>query len=98
MADYRPIFMVVTFGLLGSAFYLTYRRRSNSASTDDSPRPQIARATKWNRGMLWAVTVVAVVFLFCPQAVMSLFTPGVEVTDEITDEMTRTVIQIEGMT
>ena len=27
LEDYRPYFMVVTFGFLGMAFYLTYRPR-----------------------------------------------------------------------
>jgi len=98
MADYRPIFMVVTVGLLGSAFYLTYRRRPTSASTDEAARAPITRATRLNRIMLWTVTVVALVFLFCPQTVMSLFTTTEETADEFTVEMTRTVIQIEGMT
>ena len=45
-----------------------------------------------------SVTIVAAVFLFCPQTMTSLFTPNGEITDEFTDELTRTVIQIEGMT
>ena len=94
MADYRPIFMVVTFGFLGFAFYLTYRRRPASAGTDETNRAPITRATRLNRIMLWTVTVVAAVFLFFPQAMTSLFTPK----DEITAEMTRTEIRIEGMT
>lgn len=48
-----------------------------------------------NKVMLWAVTVLAVVFLFFPQSITRLVGAG---NDEITAEMTRTVIRIEGMT
>ncbi|MFT7639165.1 MAG: hypothetical protein ACI9G1_000895 [Pirellulaceae bacterium] len=79
--------MVVTFGFLGAAFYLTYRPRGTSAG---------ARSTimKLNKMMLWAVTVVAVVFLFFPQAVTGWLGDG----DEFTSDMDRTVITVEGMT
>lgn len=74
--------MVVTFGFLGLAFYLTYRSRNRS------------RVMTFNKVMLWTVTVVAVVFLFFPQAVTGLFASG----DKFTADMDRTVITIEGMT
>lgn len=45
--------------------------------------------------MLWAVTLMAVVFLFFPQYVTGLLGSGGE---EITADMTRSVIRIEGMT
>jgi hypothetical protein len=93
--------MVVTFGFLGVAFYLTYRPRrakpmapdngSQSAPTLVGPRANIMT---FNKVMLWAVTVIAVVFLFFPQA----FTSFVTSDDEFTAEMDRTVIRIEGMT
>jgi hypothetical protein len=96
--DYRPIFMVVTFGFLGLAFYLTYRPRRGAASADGSPVVNIGRrrATimSLNKAMLWAVTVIAVVFLFFPQSVTSLFASN----DGFTTDMERTVISIEGMT
>ena len=47
-----------------------------------------------NKIMLWAVTVIACVMLFSPQAVSNLFTSS----DEFSADMQRTVIQIEGMT
>lgn len=81
MEDYRPIFMVVTFAFLGLAFYLTYRSRNRSG------------VMTFNKVMLWAVTVIAVVFLFSPQ-VTDLFASA----DKFTADMDRTVISIEGMT
>ena len=47
-----------------------------------------------NKAMLWAVTVMAVVFLFFPQYVTSLFGSS----GEFTADMDRTVIKVIGMT
>ncbi|MCH7727413.1 MAG: hypothetical protein IH991_13165 [Planctomycetes bacterium] len=100
LQDYRPIFMVVTFALLGSAFYLSYRPRHSTASGsegDSAPSAKRSRRSKmmtFNRIMLWIVTVIVIVFLFFPQAVTRLFASG----DELTADMQRTVISIEGMT
>ena len=101
MQDYRPIFMVVTFGFLGLAFYLTYRpRRTKTAGNANSSHSATiggrnrSNIMTMNKVMLWAVTVVAVVFLFFPQA----FTSLVASNDEFTADMDRTVISIEGMT
>ena len=97
VADYRPIFIVVTFGFLGLAFYLTYRPRGTAAAdNDNSSAPAVRRSNimTMNKVMLWGVTVIAVVFLFFPQTVTDLFASG----DKFTDDMDRTVISIEGMT
>ena len=80
--EYRPIFMAVTFGLLGWAFYTTYRSSIRS------------RVMTFNKVVLWAVTVVAVFLLFFPMVLTDLITPA----DAITADMDRTVISIEGMT
>ena len=86
--EYRAIFFVVTFALLAWAFYLTYRRRGSAA---DTPR---SRIMTFNKVMLWAVTVVVVVFLFFPNTVTALLTAD----NEFTADMQRTVISVEGMT
>ena len=103
LEDYRPIFMVVTFGLLGSAFYMTYRPRywwrvpadggesGRAPAVINSPRSKVLAL---NKIMLWAVTAMVVVFLFVPQVVTSLSASG----SGFTADMQRTVIQIEGMT
>ena len=80
--DYRPIFMAVTVGFLGWAFYVTYRSNVRS------------KVMTFNKVMLWAVTGVAVVMLFFPTVVTDFVSPG----DRITADMDRTVISIEGMT
>ncbi len=94
LQDYRATFMVVTFGFLGVAFYLTYRPRRTAANASGRSSAPSTRMMALNKIMLWAVTLIVVVFLFLPRAMTSLFWPG----DEITADMTRTVIQIEGMT
>ena len=87
---YRPIFMVVTFAFLGLAFYLTYRPRQGPAATGRS------KIMKMNKVMLWAVTVVAAVFLFCPQYFN--FSGLLAAEGEFTADMNRTVLTVEGMT
>ena len=47
-----------------------------------------------NKVMLWAVTVIVIVFLFFPGSMTGLFTSN----DVFTADMDRTVIKIEGMT
>ena len=101
MQEYRPIFMVVTFAFLGLAFYLTYRpRRIATTAADNSGLSSTSRSGSrsnimtMNKVLLWAVTVIAVVFLFFPQAFTSFGTAN----DEFTFDMDRTVLNIEGMT
>ena len=92
--------MVVTFGFLGLAFYLTYRPgRTATHSNDKSDTLGMGRSRRssimtMNKVVLWAVTVMAVVFLMFPQTMTHLFASG----DEFTADMDRTVINIEGMT
>lgn len=100
MEDYRPIFIILTFGFLGSAFYCTYRPRRASANggeaggTSTASRSGRAKMMAFNKIMLWAVTVIAIVFLFFPQALTGLFASD----DQFTADMNQTVIRIEGMT
>ncbi len=89
LETYRPILTAVTFGFLGLAFYLTYRPRGGAAAA--SGRSKIMTA---NKVMLWAVTVLAVVFLFCSQYFTGLFAAE----GEFTPDMQRTVLKVAGMT
>ncbi len=96
---YRPLFMVVTFSFLGMAFYFTYRPRRAANATVDCCTPSTGKRRfnlmAFNKVMLWTVTVMAVVFLFCPQFVTGLIGTG---SDKITADMTCTEIKIVGMT
>lgn len=99
---YRPLFMTVTFGFLGMAFYFTYRpRRAVNAAADCCSVPAEAigkrrlNMMEFNKVMLWTVTLMAVVFLFFPQFVTGLIGMG---RDKLTADMTHTEIEIVGMT
>lgn len=93
LEDYRPIFMVLTFGFLGFAFYLIYLPQGTRANDDRSTVPASTIMT-FNKVMLWAVTLVVIVSLFFPQATSSLLATR----DKFTKDMDQTVIRIEGMT
>jgi mercuric ion transport protein len=72
---YRPYFMAVTFALLGTGFYLTYRKPKTAASVADGPNcdcpsPAVGRAGKI---MLWAAAVLAVILLAFPYLAPVLF-------------------------
>lgn len=73
---YRPYFMTVTFALLGTGFYLTYRRRAPAAvggadgPACDCPAPRTNRA---GRIMLWLATMMVGGFLVFPYLVPILF-------------------------
>ena len=108
---YRPLFMVVTFGFLGAAFYFTYRPKKVAtagghgccATEPTSGEDCCAPATKgrfnmmtMNKVMLWGVTMMAVAFLFFPSYVGALFGTGDE--NAVTNDMNQAVIKVEGMT
>ncbi len=109
LETYRPLFMVVTFGFLGAAFYFTYRPRkaasgeSCCATEPTSGAECCPPATQgrlnmmtMNKAMLWIVTVVAVAFLFFPSYVGALF--GTRGEHAVTSDMNQVVLQVEGMT
>ncbi len=110
---YRPLFIVLTFGFLAGAFYFTYRPRSspttegNCCSTADNccavpPEGMKRRFSMMtvNKVMLWAVTLLSVLFLFFPKYV-SFFLASRETESESTATsplVTKITIAIEGMT
>lgn len=107
----RPLFMVVTFGFLGAAFYFTYRPKkavaddghgccSTEATTGEACSVPATRSRfrmmTLNKALLWIVTVLAAAFLFFPSYVGALFgTGGVNV---VTDDTSQTVLMVEGLT
>ena len=73
---YRPYFVAVTFVLLGSGFYLTYRKpRAAAATTEDGPECACPapRANRAGKIMLWIAIVLVVVFLSFPYLAPYLF-------------------------
>ena len=99
LEEYRPLMMVVTFSFLGMAFYFTYRPRRVAGGQEDCCAANGGRRRfnmmMMNKVMLWAVTVMAVVFLFFPQFVTAMLAPD---TGQFTAKMNRTFLKIEGMT
>lgn len=111
LETYRPLFIVVTFGFLGAAFYSTYRPKKAAAETGHDCCPTESAVAKGcctptakgrfnmmasNKVMLWVVTVLAVAFLIFPSYVGVLF--GTNDAAAVTKDMSRAVFQIEGMT
>jgi len=107
---YCPLFMVVTFGFLGAAFYFTYRPKKAAASGGhDCCAPQATagedccspagkrRFTMMtlNKAMLWVVTALAIAFLLFPNYV-GAFLGGDGTT--VTENMNRAEFKVEGMT
>jgi hypothetical protein len=107
LEQYRPVFMAVTFSFLGAAFYFTYRPRRVAVAAaglpsgvEDCCAPAPPRRWRFsmmamNKAMLWAVTALAVAFLFCPQYFTRLFGGG---NEQITADMNRLMVKLEGMT
>eukprot|EP00913_Durusdinium_trenchii_P005615 g5233.t1 len=108
---YRPLFMVVTVGFLGAAFYFTYRPKKTVANAggdccatepaagDDCCAPAGKRRFKlqtMNKVMLWVVTVLAVAFLAFPSYVGALFADNAAAV--VTPDMKQAVFKIDGMT
>jgi hypothetical protein len=109
---YRPVFMTVTFAFLAMAFYFTYRPRHGAATgqpdccatqtpSADPSAPETPGGRRrftmmaMNKAMLWLVTALAVAFLFFPQFFTRLLAPD---DKQITPDMTRTLLKVEGMT
>lgn len=107
----RPLFMVVTFGFLGAAFYFTYRPRKTAAvaggdccatepaAGDNCCAPAGTRRftmQTMNKVVLWVVTVLAVASLAFPSYVGVLF--GDNDAAVVTPDMKQAVFKIDGMT
>ncbi len=111
LETYRPLFMIVTFGFLGAAFYFTYRQKKSAAETghdccptertvaDDCcapPGKRLFNMMALNKVMLWGVTVLAVAFLFFPSYVGLFLGTADDAT--LSENMNQAVFKIEGMT
>lgn len=111
LETYRPLFMVVTFGFLGAAFYFTYRPKKAAADTghdccptessvaDGCCAPTDKRRFNMmalNKVMLWGVTVLAIGFLFFPSYVGVFL--GTADDSALSENMNQAVFKIDGMT
>ena len=68
---FRPCFLVLTYGLLGTAFYLTYR----PAQAKCGPRAacEMPRTTRAGKVVLWIASVVVVLTTAFPLYSVYLF-------------------------
>jgi mercuric ion transport protein len=66
----RPYFLVVTYGLLAGAFYLTYRPSSVACAPGDSCGPA---ASRHGKTILWIVTLAVVLITTFPSYSQYLF-------------------------
>ncbi len=55
---WRPVFLAMTFALLGVAWYLTYRK--SKSACEDGSACAIKPASKWNKVVLWFATAFVV--------------------------------------
>jgi len=66
LVPYRPIISIVALGLLGTAFYFTYKKKPAILCEDGSycANPKF---DFWNKIILWLSTVVIIAFLTFPE-------------------------------
>ncbi len=61
---YRPYLLVLTVVFLGTAFYLTYRKREVKC---DDGTCKVESASTLNKVILWVAAIIATIFMFFPQ-------------------------------
>jgi len=71
LAPYRPYLLVLTVGLLGLAFYLTYRRSASACGPGNAC--EMPRANRLGKTLLWLVTLVVVLAATFPYYSRYLF-------------------------
>ena len=89
----RPYFIVITVALLGSAFYLAYRKREVECEDGSC---ELRSAGKWNKIALWVATVL-VIFFFAFPYLIGLSNPGASIA-QANVETSEVIIPVEGMT
>src|SRR5258708_6043479 len=64
----RSVFAIITFGFLGAAFYMTYRKRPAEVCDSDSvcATRGVDRVRRFNRIMLWIAAAITITVLTFP--------------------------------
>lgn len=88
---YRPYFIGVTVLLLGSAFYLTYRKREVKCEDGSC---KIENAGKWNKIGVWSATIIAALAIAYPYLVAK---PSATANAAFMPKATL-VLEVKGMT
>ncbi|WP_197203788.1 mercuric transporter MerT family protein [Crateriforma conspicua] len=111
LETYRPLFIAVTFGFLGAAFYFTYRPKKTAAETGHDCCPSESTVAgdccaptgnsrfnmmALNKVMLWGVTVLAIGLLFFPSYVGVFL--GTADDSALSENMNQAVFKVDGMT
>lgn len=65
MEPYRPILSIFTLGLLGIAFYFSYRKKPSEECEEGSYCAN-PKSDKWNKRILWMATIFIIGFLTFP--------------------------------
>ena len=65
---YRPLFIGVTIAFLGLAFFLTYRKPKQE-ECDPGSTCEVSGFSKWNKVVLWIVTVIVILLILFPNYV-----------------------------
>ncbi|MGB1015431.1 MAG: hypothetical protein ACPG4T_14945, partial [Nannocystaceae bacterium] len=92
---WRVPLLLAAVALLGSGFYLVYRKPRCAPSEEcEVPNPRLQR---FNLGMLWLTTVFVAAFAFYPEYVGAFTGGGGEVV-EAAPAQTTVHYQVEGMT
>lgn len=92
VAEYRPIFIGLTFALIGVAYYFTYGRREKACCPGERPKRRWAQEIS-----LWAITAVAVGLAAFPYAWDHFKDGGVEKAI-LQDDLKVVTLRVEGMT
>lgn len=69
---YRPYFAALAVLLLGTAFYLTYKRKP-AARCEPGTLCANPKSDRLNRIVLWIASVLVVFFIFFPQIISRFF-------------------------
>ncbi len=89
---FRPYFFILTVGILGLAFYLTYRKREVICEDGSC---EIKSAGKWNKIALWSATMLVIFFLASPYINLSNQSP---VSNPTEGKIVEIIIPVKGMT
>ncbi|MFQ5686449.1 MAG: mercuric transporter MerT family protein [Candidatus Scalindua sp.] len=92
LEKYRPLFMIVTFAFIGTAFYLTYRKKKNDECCDINK----VKMDRIKKIVMWVITAVAVGLMLFPY-LYGHFGRSDSVAP-MSDDLQKVVIKVEGMT
>lgn len=93
---YRPLFIVLTLGFLGFAFYRAYRRPAVTTCDVDGSCA-VPRAGRVNRIALWVMTPIILALLTFPYLAPHLFA-GTGATAATNTQTEEAVLKVDGMT